>query len=161
LKWSQRFLRNYLAYEPNTFCFNKFNDNLQDWSSFFDIFQALIHNDEGYTPVQKFYYLRSCLERPALDLVRSTPVCDGNYEAVIGLLKQRYDNPSLVIQFHIRSILDCPRIEEPYTGSLQNIYATVTTHIAALKALNQPVEHWESWLVTIIISKLDKSTAQG
>lgn len=139
----------------------RFNGNIQDWSSFFDIFQAMVHRDEGYSAAQKFYNLRSCLDGPALDLVRSTPVCDGNYEVVIQLLKQRYDNRSLVIQSHIRSILNCPYMEESPASSLQNLFACVTTHVAALRALDQPVEHWDAWLITIVTSRLDKSSSQG
>jgi len=139
----------------------RFNGNIQDWASYFDIFKALVHHDEGYSAAQKFYFLRSSLDGPALDLVRSTPICDVNYEAVIQLLIQRYDNQSLVIQSHIRSILDCPHVDDSPTATLQNLFACVTTHVAALKALNQPVEHWDAWLITIITTRLDKSTAQG
>lgn len=139
----------------------KFSGNIQEWSSFFDIFQAMVHNDDGYSPAQKMYYLRSCLEGPALNLVRSTPVCDGNYELVIQTLKQRYDNRSLMIQSHIRSILDCPYVDEATGDTVQKLYANITTQVAALKALQQPVEHWDAWLVTIIVSRLDKNSIHG
>lgn len=139
----------------------KFSGNIQEWSSFFDIFQAMVHNDDGYSSAQKLYYLRSCLEGPALDLVRLTPVCDGNYELVIQTLKQRYDNRSLMIQSHIRSILDCPYVEEATGDTLQKLYANITTQVAALKARQQPVEHWDAWLVTIVVSILDKNSTHG
>jgi len=67
----------------------------------------------------------------------------------------------MVIQSHIRSILDCPRVEDASEATLQNLFACITTHIAALKALNQPVEHWDAWLVKIITTRLDKSSTQG
>lgn len=139
----------------------KFSGDIQDWASFYDIFKAMVHNEDGYSAAQKFYYLRSCLEGAALDLVRSTPVCDGNYEVVIQMLKQRYDNRSLVIQSHIRSILECPSMGVSSSGTLQKLYANVTTHVAALRALDQPVEYWDAWLVTIVTSRLDKDTAHG
>lgn len=47
----------------------KYNGNIQERSSFFDIFKAMVYNEESYLSVQKFFYLRSCLERPVLDLV--------------------------------------------------------------------------------------------
>jgi len=52
----------------------------------------MVHDDDGLTPAQKFYYLRSCLSKQALDLVQSIPISDENYEVVLGKLKQRYDN---------------------------------------------------------------------
>lgn len=139
----------------------KFSGNIQEWSSFFDIFKAMVHTEEGYSPAQKFFYLRSCLEGAALDLVRAIPVSDGNYDVIIEQLIRRYDNRSLVIQSHIRSILDCPKVEEAAFQTLQELHSTMGTHVAALKAMGQPVEHWDAWLVTIIVSRLDKSTAHS
>ncbi|CAI6352353.1 unnamed protein product [Macrosiphum euphorbiae] len=110
----------------------RFSGNIQDWASYFDIFKALVYQDEGYSAAQKLYLLSSSLDGAALDLVRSTPVCDTNYEAVIQLLKQRYDNQSMVIQSHIRSILDCPRVEDAPGATLQNLFACITTHVEAL-----------------------------
>jgi len=139
----------------------RFNGNIQDWPSFYDIFKAMVHNDESLSSAQKFYYLRSSLTNQALDLVKSIPISDGNYEAVIQRLKQRYDNKSLIIQSHIKSILESPRAEEASATSLQGLYSHVCAHVAALRSIGQPVEHWDAWLITIIISKLDKNTAHG
>jgi len=138
-----------------------FNGNIQDWFSFFDIFKAMVHNDDSYTPAQKFYYLRSCLQGTALDLVQSIPVSDVNYDVVIKRLIQRYDNKSLVIQSHIRTILDCSPVEESVPNSLQRLYSTVCTQVAALKSLNQPVEYWDAWLITIVTGLFDRNTAHS
>ncbi|XP_016657693.1 uncharacterized protein LOC107882968 [Acyrthosiphon pisum] len=138
-----------------------FDGNIQEWSSFFDIFHAIVHEGNEYSDAQKFYYLRSCLQGQALDLVRSIPINDSNYSVVVERLKQRYDNPRLVIQSHIRSLLECPRIEEPSASALQELYSHVSTHVAALSALDQPIEHWDAWLITIVTGRLERSTGHG
>lgn len=138
-----------------------FNGDIQDWESFFDCFRAMIHDDCGFTPAQKFYYLRSSISGPALDLIKSVPMTDANYEVAIERLKHRYDNRSLVIQSHIRSLLGSPYVEQPTAKDLQALHAHVSAHVAALKALNQPTEHWDAWLVTIIVSRLDSATSHG
>lgn len=135
-----------------------FNGNIQHWQSFFDIFKAMVHNDEGYSPAQKFYYLRSCLSGSAADLISAIPVSDGNYDVVFRRLQQRYDNQNLAIQSHIRSILESPRVEEGSVETLKKLHSHVCTHIAALKALQQPIQHWDAWLITIVTSRLDKQT---
>ncbi|XP_050431415.1 uncharacterized protein LOC126839984 [Adelges cooleyi] len=139
----------------------KFDGDIQKWSSFYDVFKAMVHNDDAYSVAQKFFYLRSCLEGSALDLVRSIPVSDANYETVVRRLIQRFDNQSLVIQSHIQSILDCPQVEEASSETINELYSCVCTQVAALKALNQPVEHWDAWLITIVTSRLDKGTAHS
>ncbi|XP_060858122.1 uncharacterized protein LOC132935520 [Metopolophium dirhodum] len=138
-----------------------FAGDIQDWESFFDCFRAMIHDDGGFTPAQKFYYLRSSVSGQALDLIKSVPMTDTNYEVAIERLKQRYDNRSLVIQSHIRSLLESPYVEQPRAKDLQALHAHVSTHVAALKALDQPTEHWDAWLVTIIVSRLDSATSHG
>lgn len=97
---------------------------------------------------------------PALDIVSSIPITDGNYEVFLQRLKQRYDNKSLAIQSHTRALLDSPRVEAGIAGSLQRLHSHVGCHVAALKALGQPIEHWDAWLITIIINSLDKGTKQ-
>lgn len=139
----------------------KFNGNIQGWSSFYDVYRAMVHDDDGFTPAQKFYYLRSCLSDQALDLVQSIPISDGNYEVVLEKLKRRYDNKSLVIQSHIRSILDMPVVDESSAKALQKLHSNVSTQVAALRALGQPVDQWDAWLVTIVTSRLDKGTGHS
>ncbi|XP_022165436.1 uncharacterized protein LOC111030316 [Myzus persicae] len=114
-----------------------FDGDIQDWESFFDCFRAMIHDDGGFSPAQKFYYLRSSISGPALDLI------------------------NLVIQSHIRSLLESPYVEQPTAKDLQALHAHVSAHVAALRVLNQPTEHWDAWLVTIIVSRLDPATSHG
>lgn len=135
-----------------------FNGDIENWEAFYDVFRALVHNDEGLTSAQKLYYLRSCLSGPALDIVSSIPMVDGNYEVFTERLKQRYDNRSLVIQTHIRALLDAPHVEIPTVEALQLLHSHVGCHVAALKALSQPVESWDAWLVTIVLRCLDNNT---
>ncbi|KAF0745786.1 Uncharacterized protein FWK35_00034883, partial [Aphis craccivora] len=137
-----------------------FSGDIQDWESFFDCFRVMVHEDTGLSSAQKFYYLRSSLAGAALNLVKSVPMTDINYEIAINRLKQRYDNRGLVIQSHIRSILDTPHIQKPTASELQGLHAHICVHIAALKALKQPTDQWDAWLVTIIVSRLDPATSQ-
>lgn len=121
----------------------------------------MVHEDDGYADAQKLYHLRASLAGRALDLVRSIPINDGNYSVVLGRYKQQYDNSSLVIQFYIRSLLECPRIEGPSASALQELYSHVSTHVAALRALDQPIEHRDAWLITIVTGRLDRNTGHG
>lgn len=137
-----------------------FNGNIQEWESFFDCFKAMVHNDDNYAPVQKFSYLRSTLSGQALDLIKGLPITENNYAVALKKLKQRYDNKSLVIQSHIRAILDSDYVESASANLLQDLHSNVSAHVAALEALGQPVAYWDAWLVTVVLRKLDPSTSQ-
>jgi len=89
------------------------------------------------------------------------PLTDANYEVDIERFKQRYDNRSLVIQSHIRLLLETPYVEHPSAKELQTLHAYVSAHLAALKALDQPTDQWDAWLVTIIVIRLDTATTHG
>lgn len=119
----------------------KFDGYILEWESFFDCFKVLVHREEVYSPAQKFSYLRSTLSGSALDIVKGIPMTDNNYNIAKKNLQQRYDNKSLVIQSHIRSILDIPSLTTASSRRLQELHSHISTHIAALEALNQPVEH--------------------
>lgn len=136
----------------------QFNGNILEWEPFFDCFKVLVHNEDYYSPAQKFSYLRSTLSGPALDMIKSIPMSEANYEVAIKRLKSRYENKSLVIQTHIRSILDFPSVKIATSGALQELHSHVTTHVAALEALGQPVDHWDAWLITVVLRKLDTAT---
>jgi len=83
---------------------------------------------------------------------------EANYDIALKRLKQRYENKSMFIQSNIRAILDCPQVEFTTAGELQSLHSRFVSHTAALEALDQPVEQWDAWLVTIILRKLDHAT---
>jgi len=61
----------------------EFKGNIENWESFYDVFQALIHKDDSISLAYKLYYLRSCLRGPALDIGSSIPMTDCNYEVCL------------------------------------------------------------------------------
>lgn len=135
-----------------------FNGNIQEWNAYFDYFKAMVHNEDNYPPAQKFSYLRSSLSGPALDVIKAIPMTENNYDVAIRRLKQRYENKGMVIQSHIRAILDCPQVDTATSLELQKLHSQVVSHVAALEALGQPVHEWDAWLVTILLRKLDRTT---
>lgn len=136
----------------------KFDGNIQEWQSFYDYFKAMVHEEDAYPPAQKFSYLRSALCGTALDVIKAIPMTDLNYNVAIKRLIQRYDNKSLVIQSHIRAILDAPCVESATARELEALHSCVASHIAALETLGQPTDQWDAWLITVILKKLDRET---
>ncbi|XP_050058669.1 uncharacterized protein LOC126553154 [Aphis gossypii] len=135
-----------------------FDGNIQEWESYFDCFKAMVHNEDAYPPAQKFSYLRSSLSGAALDVIKAIPMTEGNYSVAIKRLQQRYENRSMVIQSHIRAILDFPQVDSAIANELQALHSNVVSHVAALEALGQPVDMWDAWLVTVLLRKVDHAT---
>ncbi|XP_008185105.1 uncharacterized protein LOC103309988 [Acyrthosiphon pisum] len=136
----------------------KFDGNIQEWESYFDCFKGMVHNEDAYPPAQKFSYLRSSLSGAALDVIKAIPMTENNYAVAIKRLQQRFENRSMVIQSHIRAILDFPQVQSAVANDLQALHSNIVAHVAALEALGQPVDMWDAWLVTVLLRKVDHGT---
>lgn len=136
-----------------------FSGNLEDWSSFFDTFNALFHNNASLTDVQRLHYLKSSVLGPAADIIKNFSITADNYKVAYEELVRHYENKGFTIQSHIRSLLQTPKITVASASELRKLHHHVASHVRALRALGQPVMHWDAWLVTLICGQLDSSTA--
>jgi len=136
-----------------------FSGNLEDWSSFFDTFNALFHNNASLTDVQRLHYLKSSVLGPAADIIKNFSITADNYKVAYEELVRHYENKGFTIQSHIRSLLQTPKIAVASASELRKLHHHVASHVRALRALGQPVIHWDAWLVTLICGQLDSSTA--
>lgn len=135
-----------------------FNGELQKWTPFLDSYCALVHLDPNLTDVQRFYYLKSCLTGSAAEVIQTLPTTSDNYSVAFDRLKARYENKTLIIQSHIRSLLDLPKVKEAKAFELRQLHHAFTSQVQSLQALGEPVEYWDAWLVTIILGRLDRAT---
>jgi len=136
----------------------RFDGDLQNWTSFLDDFNARFHLNQGLSDVQRFQFLKTCLSGPAAEVVRTIPTTDANYRIAYNVLVKRYENKSLIIQSHIRSLFQTPQVHKPAASELRQLHHHVVSQVNALKALGQPVEEWVAWLVTLLCCRLDPTT---
>lgn len=118
----------------------------------------MVHNNDSYSSIEKFDYLRSTLSGQALDVIKWISITEKNYSVAINKLQQRYSSINLAIQTHVHAILDYPCIKSASAIELQNLLSHVSSHISALESLGQPTEQWDAWLVTVILRKVDQTT---
>lgn len=132
-----------------------FDGKYDQWTSFFDTFSALIHSNNNLTNVQKFYYLQSCLKGEAAQAISSIAVTDLNYEIAFKLIKDRFENKRLIIQSHLKSLFDMPVVTKNNHNELRKCIDTIQKNVRALKALQEPVDYWDTILIYIFNLKLD------
>lgn len=137
-----------------------FNGNLEDWPSFFDTFNALIHNNNSLNDVQRLHYLKTTVCGSAADIIKNFTITSENYQAAYDELVRQYENKGLTIQTHVRALLlQSPKVTSPSASDLRKLHHHIASHVRALKALGQPVRHWDAWLVTLVCIQLDPITA--
>ncbi|XP_070527718.1 uncharacterized protein [Cardiocondyla obscurior] len=137
-----------------------FSGKYEEWVTFHDTFNSLIHENEPLTDVQKFHYLRASLLDEAKNVIAALEVSGANYEGAWELLKDRYDDRRAIVYAHIRAILELPRMHRENAADLRRICDGVSRHIGALKALKRSVDAWDDLLVYMLSEKLDNVTAE-
>lgn len=103
-------------------------------------------------------YLMAALKGEALDIISSLEVSDENYPTAWEMLKDRYDDSSLLVQKHVRTLINLPVINKENHVLLRSMIDTVSKHLRTLKALKRPTEHWDDLMIHMVTNKLDQRT---
>nr|CAI5840531.1 unnamed protein product [Callosobruchus analis] len=125
---------------------------------FYDLFTALIDDNNSLSDVQKLHYLKSCLKGEAADIIQSLATTSENYAVAWRLIKERYDNKRNIINHHLRSLFEISPINKPTPDALRQFSSTFLKEIRCLEALGEPVDQWNSILTYLLTSKLDNSS---
>ncbi|XP_018405553.1 PREDICTED: uncharacterized protein LOC108781929 [Cyphomyrmex costatus] len=136
----------------------KFDGTYSQWSLFRDTFQALIEKNTTLENVQKFYYLKSCLQGNAVQVLQSLEMTADNYTIAWDLLKSRFENKRLLIHHHIQALFDTSPLAKESSVQLRKLIDDIQKHLRALKTLGEPVESWDSLIIHMTASRLDHPT---
>lgn len=63
-----------------------------DWYSYRDTFEKLIHLNEDLSEIERFHYLGSSLKDTAADIIKSIETTAANYSEAWTAVKERFDN---------------------------------------------------------------------
>jgi len=135
-----------------------FSGKYDEWFPFSDIFNSVIHSNASLSNAQRFQYLRASLTGDAKNIVNSLEISNTNYDVAWTLLKERYDNQRVIVQNHIKAIMDLPSMVKENYAELRQIADGAARHLHALQALKRPVDHWDDLLIHVLGSKLDART---
>ena len=131
-----------------------FSGKINEFPSFFSLFNSVINNRKDLPNVQKLFYLRSCLINESLQLISHLPLQAESYDVAINLLKNRYDNKQIRSDFYLNVIFTLPVILENLAGLRENFYNPLMETYEALKLLDLPIDQWSFILVHILLKKL-------
>ncbi|XP_029176067.1 uncharacterized protein LOC114944339 [Nylanderia fulva] len=135
-----------------------FSGKYDEWFLFHDSFNSIIHSNRTLNNIQKLQYLKSALTGDASSVVDSLEINDLNYDITWNLLKKRYNNKRVVVQTHVKTIMDLPSMPKENLVDLRHIADGATKHIKALEALGRPTSHWDDLIVHVLSFKLDTLT---
>ncbi|XP_025204843.1 uncharacterized protein LOC112601423 [Melanaphis sacchari] len=116
----------------------RFEGELADWPVFRDRFIALVDSRSNISNIEKFYYLLSCLQCEASDVVKGITVSNDTYSIAWAALVERYDQPRRLASSLIDSILSAPEMQQESVASLNKFLCTFDENIAILESLEIP-----------------------
>ncbi|XP_018377648.1 PREDICTED: uncharacterized protein LOC108770510 [Trachymyrmex cornetzi] len=137
-----------------------FSGKYDEWFPFRDMFNSVIHLNSALSNAQKLQYLKSSVIGEASNIICSLELSDANYEVAWSRLRERYDNQRVVMQNHIRAIMELPSLAKENYIELRQIADGAAKHLHALQALKRPCDKWDDILIVILTSKLDSRTAR-
>ncbi|XP_015509771.2 uncharacterized protein LOC107216949 [Neodiprion lecontei] len=136
---------------------SNFDGNHEDWSPFYDMFTAVIHENKNLTIVQKFQYLRSAVKGRALKTAESLETTGRNYEDALTMLNKKYDRKRQVIERHWNALSEFPRVARESSGSLEELVDAFRQHLRAIENKGQSVKTWSIPIIHLIRSKINVS----
>ena len=135
----------------------KFKGNLTEWQTFWDKFQALVH-ESNLSVISKFTYLHSLLEGEALALVQGIAIMNDNYEKACHMLEDRFGRKERIIFAHIQGLLNVTMPNPCGKGSrvsnLWKLQDELLSHIRSLESLGIRGEDYGVFLTPVILSRL-------
>lgn len=133
----------------------EFSGSYSNWQSFLDTFNALVHDNKTLSNVEKFYYLQASLKGEPANIIASLPISDSNYTTAWDLLIQRYDNKRVIINSHLREIINLQCSSKESHSALRNFSNMFLKNFRSLESLGENVHEWSTILIFILVEKLD------
>lgn len=133
----------------------EFSGSYDNWLSFHDTFEALIHNNSRLSNTQKQFYLKSCLKGEAAKVIQSVSISDSNYAIAWDLIVERYSNKKAIISTHIKNIFELPNIGKDVHLPLRSFLDSFLSNYRALEKLGENVSQWNTILIYMLNAKLD------
>lgn len=136
----------------------EFHGNYDSWLSFRDNFKAIIADNDELSNVQKLFYLKSALKGNTGNVVDSLETTEDNYDIAWKMVIDRFENTRLIVSTHVAGLFNLSKVDKPEFKGLRALLDCCNRHLGALKALNQPVDSWDTLLIHLITSKLDRGS---
>ena len=133
----------------------KFDGDPSKWLPFWDTFKASVHDNKNLSPIDKFGYLNSLLERSAAEAVAGLSLTASNYNEATAILKARFGNKQQIINRQMEILLNLDSVTSNHNiKGLSQLHDTVESNVRSLKSLGVPLESYGGLLSSILINKL-------
>ena len=132
-----------------------FDGDVLKWQSWWDQYEAAVHNQPKMANVNKFCHLQRLLGTSAEECIAGLALTNENYPEAIKLLKDRYGNKQVLINVYVQNFEGLRRVTTMNkVKDLRSLHDAVVSTIRNLEVLNVEADTYGSFLVPILSKKL-------
>ena len=132
-----------------------FDGNILNWQSWWDQYEAAVHNQPKMAAVNKFCYLKRLLCSSAEECISGLSLTNENYPKAIELLKERYGNKQILINAYIQKFENLRVVKSMNkVKELRFLYDSVVSTIRNLEILEVDADKYGSFLVPLLSTRL-------
>lgn len=135
-----------------------YSGQYEEWLSFHDLFNTLVHSNAALSNVQKLHYLKTSLSGEAASILKHIQVTDTNYEQAWNTLKARYGNKRINVDAVMKRFFSLKKINVGNANSIKILLDTTFECLHQLKNMNVQTDNWDPLIIFIIVQKLDCDT---
>lgn len=137
-----------------------FDGKYEHWPRFKAMFQDIMGRSPDCDAI-KLYHLEKSLIGAAAGVIDSQTIQDNNYAQAWAILEERYENKRLIVDLHIRGLLNLKRMNRKSSKELRQLLDECCRHVENLKFLGQELEGVsELFVVNVLTAALDKETRE-
>ncbi|XP_062704228.1 uncharacterized protein LOC134286610 [Aedes albopictus] len=137
-----------------------FDGKYEHWPRFKAMFQDIMGRSPDCDAI-KLYHLEKSLVGAATGVIDSQTIQDNNYAQAWAILEERYENKRLIVDLHIRGLLNLKRMTRKSSKELRQLLDDCCRHVENLKFLGQELEGVsELFVVNVLTAALDKETRE-
>eukprot|EP00795_Rhopilema_esculentum_P011404 gene11404-21602_t len=132
-----------------------FDGKVENWPSFYDIFESAVHCDPHLSNVTKFQYLQSLLKGVAKEAIAGLKVTNANYESALQILKERFGQKQILITTHVTTLVSLSPVEScSDLKNLRTLYDKTESVVRSLDGLGITEENYGTFLTPVLLGKL-------
>lgn len=135
-----------------------FDGKLENWISFIQLFNSLIHQRD-IPNIEKLHYLLTSVQGSALDLIKNYPVSNESYIDAYNALNLHYNKKRQIAFAYYEKMLYCEQVKSKSAVELEKVHRTFKETLQVLEKLCLPDRNF--MLFHLLWSKLDKSTREA
>ncbi|XP_065051274.1 uncharacterized protein LOC135680947 [Rhopilema esculentum] len=134
----------------------RFSGDIVNFFSFWESFNAAVHENTNIPTITKFSYLKSYLDGQAARAIEGLPMTEANYENALLILQDRFGKKQKIISKHMDELLKLPVCQNDKPAQLRYVYDTINVHVRGLQSLGISSDQYGSLLIPVIMSRVPK-----